>query len=381
MRSYRSWSRVMFLIAAAHLGACLDDSTGDTSAAVGNGSGSDAGSAGQGNHLSGAIFTTTVDGSRVNANIYAAKTEVYLDGGPGTNAPSSAAALPAGDYYFQVTDPSGKTLLSTDAIACRKIHINAAGVIDLVYPGPGCLHAQGVDSDHAALGAITVQLAPYLDTPNNGGEYKVWVTPVGAYDPSAHGSARHGFVHSSSKTDNFKIKIPGTPDAPTCGDGSVDTGEGCDDGNTSNDDGCASTCTDEDEPPHPACGDGHLDAGEQCDDGNVGSGDGCSYVCTTETPTPPAPCCGDGQLDAGEQCDDGNSISGDGCSASCTTELPPPPPPTSCCGDGHIDAGEQCDDGNTTGGDGCSSVCNVEDIGGGITDVACPSCATVMARS
>ncbi|MDB4961148.1 MAG: hypothetical protein JWP01_1147 [Myxococcales bacterium] len=35
-------------------------------------------------------------------------------------------------------------------------------------------------ADHASLGAITVQLFPYLDTPNNGGEYKVWMTPVGS---------------------------------------------------------------------------------------------------------------------------------------------------------------------------------------------------------
>jgi cysteine-rich repeat protein len=341
MRSYQTLSRVMFVIAAAHLGACFDDSTGNTSAAVGGGSGS----AGSSDHLSGAIFTSTVDGSRVNANIYAAKTDVYLDGGPGNNAPSSAAALPEGDYYFQVTDPSGKTLLSTDAIECREIHINAAGVIDLVYPGPNCQHAQGVDSDHAALGAITVQLVPYLDTPNNGGEYKAWVTPVADYDAA---KGVHGFIHNASKTDNFKINVPGTDEPPP--------------------------------PPHPACGDGHLDAGEQCDDGNVGSGDGCSYVCTTETPPPPAPCCGDGHVDAGEQCDDGNTTSGDGCSASCTAEIPPPPPPTSCCGDGHVDAGEQCDDGNTTGGDGCSSVCGLEDIGGGPTDVVCSNCSTSMTR-
>src|SRR5262249_51824652 len=36
---------------------------------------------------SGAIFTTLVDGSAVNYNIYAAKEDVYLDGGPGQGAP------------------------------------------------------------------------------------------------------------------------------------------------------------------------------------------------------------------------------------------------------------------------------------------------------
>ena len=44
--------------------------------------------------LSGAIFTTLVDGARVNANLYEAKEDVYLDGGPPQNAPASAAGLP-----------------------------------------------------------------------------------------------------------------------------------------------------------------------------------------------------------------------------------------------------------------------------------------------
>ena len=65
----------------------------------------------------GAILTTAVDGSIVNANVqYASKCDVYLDGGPGQHAPAKAAGLPEGDYYFQVTDPNGQTLLSTDPV-------------------------------------------------------------------------------------------------------------------------------------------------------------------------------------------------------------------------------------------------------------------------
>ncbi len=37
--------------------------------------------------VTGAIFTTLEDGTRVNANHYADERDVYLDGGPGTNAP------------------------------------------------------------------------------------------------------------------------------------------------------------------------------------------------------------------------------------------------------------------------------------------------------
>ena len=51
---------------------------------------------------SGAIFTTVADGSEVNYNHYAAKTDVYLDGGPGPGAPQHAAALPDGSRRVAV---------------------------------------------------------------------------------------------------------------------------------------------------------------------------------------------------------------------------------------------------------------------------------------
>ena len=179
--------------------------------------------------LPGAIFTTLVDGSSVNHNIYDAKEDVYLDGGPGPNAPSGAAALPEGDYYFQVTDPSGKVILSTDPVECRMVHVNTAGVIDYVYPATctesvkirgqwtelvsNCTHQTGIDLDHFELGAITVQLIPYLNTPNKGGVYKVWMTPVERFegDPTLVDNGYspgnyHGFIPAWSKTDNFKVK-------------------------------------------------------------------------------------------------------------------------------------------------------------------------------
>jgi len=301
--------------------------------------------------LSGAIFTTTVDGSFVNANIYDAKEDVYLDGGPGPNAPASAAGLPAGYYYFQVTDPSGHTLLSSDPLSCRIFHVGSSGLIDSVGGG-GCAHATGIDQDH---GAITVQLMPYDDTPNPGGEYKVWVTPVdkiGDLD-----SPTHGFVHRYSKTDNFKVQEEVvTP--PVCGDGHTDAGEECDDGNTVSGDGCSSECMIEYPPPPPCCGNGVMESGEECDDGNTMDGDGCSAQCMIEYPPPP-PCCGNGVMESGEECDDGNNVDGDGCSSQCMIECPPPPPPP-CCGNGVMDSGEECDDGNTVDGDGCSSTCTIE---------------------
>src|ERR1043165_1915225 len=149
-------SSVPFLLAAGLFGGCILGDTESTSTSISD--------------LTGAVFTTTPDGGRVDANIYASKDDVYLDGGPGNQAPPKAAALPDGDYYFQVTDPSGKVLLSSDAIECREFHVSA-GLITAVGAA-ACSHKTGIDQDH---GAITVQLMPYEDTPNPGGEYKAWV--------------------------------------------------------------------------------------------------------------------------------------------------------------------------------------------------------------
>lgn len=288
----RTVTNATLVLALGFAGGCLIDSSDNSVSTISSA------------QLSGAIFTTLADGTRVNANIYAAKTDVYLDGGPGNGAPINAAALPNGDYYFQVTDPSGRFLLSTDAITCRRFTVDG-GIITSVAASGGCAHATGVDADHHA---VTVQLMPYLDTPNPGGEYKAWVTRVGDYDVSAK---FFGFRPSESKTDNFKIR---TVEAEHyCGDGVVDAGEECDGGAN-----CDASC--HIIPPPPSCGDGHLADGEQCDDGNNVNGDGCSATCTTEVPPPPTCACGDGHVDVGEQCDDGNVVNGDGCSANCTIE-------------------------------------------------------------
>ena len=108
---------------------------------------------------SGAIFTSMADGSAVNFNIYDAKEDVYLDGGPGDGAPQHAAGLDDGVYVLPVTDPSGKTLLSTDIAECRQFTVTN-GVIASTAPS-SCPHVIGADEDH---GATTVQLMPFQMT-------------------------------------------------------------------------------------------------------------------------------------------------------------------------------------------------------------------------
>jgi hypothetical protein len=162
---------------------------------------------------SGAIFTTVADGTEVNYNIYAAKEDVYLDGGPGPGAPQTAAGLDDGLYVFQVTSPSGKALLSTDPAGCRLFRVVGGIIVSANSIPSGCAHVTGLDVDH---GATTVQLMPYLDTPNPGGEYKVWATLLSNYlcvddlstvDCTKKGAgAKHGFVPADSKTDNYKVR-------------------------------------------------------------------------------------------------------------------------------------------------------------------------------
>ncbi len=173
---------------------------------------------GSSTNVRGSIFTTLSDGSAVNANHFESKCAVYLDGGPGPNAPATAASLADGDYYFQVTDPSGKTLLSTDPVSNRRMTVTN-GVFTAYAGTGGPIHPIGIDRDHPELGAITVRLAnttcpaDFADSPNNGGAYKVWATPVTEFvgDPEkvdnvCGSGCYHGFQTSKSKTDNFKAK-------------------------------------------------------------------------------------------------------------------------------------------------------------------------------
>src|SRR5258706_6458068 len=150
----------------------------------------------------GAIWTSLSGGQTVNSNLYDQKPDVYLNGGPN----GGGGGLPNGDYYFQVTDPSGAVLLSLDHVLCRRVAV-VAGRINgslppLSAPPSGCSqHANGSTDTN---GALPVQLIPFADTPNTGGEDKVWLTPVSQYHA---GTCKWGFC-GDTKSDNFKVMKP-----------------------------------------------------------------------------------------------------------------------------------------------------------------------------
>ena len=166
-------------------------------------------------NFTGAIFTTTENGNTVDGNIYLAKCGeegVWINGGPQQNNPG----LPPDYYVFQVTDPSGKWLLSTDPAANRQVHVGPNGRFDALNGGT---HAKNELSDPTR---IVVELCPFLDTPNPGLEYKAWLTPVSAFtlaggsltcnpsdlDPTIAADCQvsnlAAFTNDNSKTDNFK---------------------------------------------------------------------------------------------------------------------------------------------------------------------------------
>jgi hypothetical protein len=151
-----------------------------------------------------ALYTTTKDGTAVNANNYPTSTDVYISGGPQNK---NSAGLPDGTYYFQVTDPSGGTLLSTDPAICRQLTVSGGVVTGAT--GPACEHTDG--TSNPANGTLPVQLFPFSPTPNVGNEYKVWLIPTTAASIAATDPTVLIFAKADAKTDNFKVQSAITP--------------------------------------------------------------------------------------------------------------------------------------------------------------------------
>jgi hypothetical protein len=159
-------------------------------------------SAGVVSALSGAVYTSNIDGSIINANLYDSKSAVYLTGGPC----NGGSHLEPGDYYFQVSSPSG-VLLSSDAIGERKFTVGANGFIASTAGG----HATNPVNCTPPVTGITVQLMPYDDTPNNGGEYKLTIATAASVEACAGFSASSDTFEictgADQKSDNFKARF------------------------------------------------------------------------------------------------------------------------------------------------------------------------------
>ncbi|HLC30525.1 MAG TPA: hypothetical protein VJM51_07075, partial [Dehalococcoidia bacterium] len=155
--------------------------------------------------ISGAIYTTMPDGKTVNANHYDDPEDVYLSGGPrALNNKCVGGGLDDGLYYFMVTDPSGRTLLSYETVSKsgnnytytydsdkRLVKVENGVMVGFAHPD-GTLYTQAEDPDGAPLDNNTgssghrkvgtdpcwnlpLQLFPFNQTPNNGNVYKAWI--------------------------------------------------------------------------------------------------------------------------------------------------------------------------------------------------------------
>jgi uncharacterized repeat protein (TIGR01451 family) len=134
-------------------------------------------------NLTGAIFTSVAGCGKTNVNIYDTKPDVYLNGGP---VPGGNGQLPDGSYYVQITDPSGATVLGTSVGATNDTPFVVEGGLG------NCIQL----SDVLVRGSDPM-LAGYDDTPNNGGEYKVWISMTPDFS-------------DRWKTDNFKVRAKET---------------------------------------------------------------------------------------------------------------------------------------------------------------------------
>ena len=164
----------------------------------------------------GAIYTTTDSAGSgtgaclnggvpdpVNCNIYPTKEDVFLNGGP------TADRLPPGDYFFAVIDPGSQAdpndgapgnLSSThDSWTNRRFTVNANGTVS--YAGT---HLFNASNDK-------IQLAPYDDTTNAGGEY---IAAVCAVPASPSTTNPPGAEPSLCKYDAYKDMPGGGGTAP-----------------------------------------------------------------------------------------------------------------------------------------------------------------------
>ncbi len=169
--------------------------------------------AAQAQNISGAIFTSLGDGSAVNANLYDSKMDVYLNGGPQNCV---APGLPVGTYYYMVTNPNGNALLSLDPVSHRKFDVTFGSNGRISFNYDPVDHPNGVSPCGGIGIRLAVSPADFANTDNNGGVYKLWITRAADFDAYCGNTdcGLDGFIHSNTKTDNFKVKFAEPPPPP-----------------------------------------------------------------------------------------------------------------------------------------------------------------------
>ncbi len=138
--------------------------------------------------------------------IFGRRQDVFLAGGPVTTPCRFAEYLPDGKYYFQVTDPSGTRLLSTDTVSERAVTVTAG----VIASYDGATHAA---DGQTACGSLAVNLMPYADAGSQKAAYVAWLTPAANFDGSVTAvdsicgaGCFHGFHPELSRTFAFRVE-------------------------------------------------------------------------------------------------------------------------------------------------------------------------------
>lgn len=131
---------------------------------------------------------------RSDGNAFVRKDGAYLSAGRGTNC--SAASLADGIYCFELTDPAGTVLLTTDPIVERSVRVKSGRMVEY-------LGTTRIFSPKGPCEGGLLRLVPYDTTPFGDGLYKLWLTRIEDYDPN--GSHLFGFDPAKSKSDDFRV--------------------------------------------------------------------------------------------------------------------------------------------------------------------------------
>ena len=142
----------------------------------------------------GAIAVVDASGAAPAGNVFTAREDVHLTGGPFDSA-CTIGALADGEWNYQVTDAAGKTLLSGPP---RSLQVSG-GVI---------VAADGPSSGTTACGSEIVALTPFDRAPDGAGNYRVWLTPAADLQPgsSCGEFCFFGFLPVFSTTATFAVR-------------------------------------------------------------------------------------------------------------------------------------------------------------------------------
>ena len=167
--------------------------------------------------------TTTTEGG-VAQTVFSDKSDVFFTAGPTATPCAAIQFVNDGQYYFQVTDLSGRELLSSDPVSERIVtvthgvlttyngHTHETDSADISEDAP-----EGEESEaapvHGPCGALSVGLAPFRDAGSRDASYLLWLTPIARFsgeptqiDPVCGDGCFHGFRPEFSVTSAFRVE-------------------------------------------------------------------------------------------------------------------------------------------------------------------------------